>query len=178
MSLIEIIMAEHSKAQAKMIADIIIQEPVLLGELMEIIFSNTEPASRRAAWPLRFIHNRDLKILLPYFPLIVEELPGVESVAVQRSLLYILAYSDIPEDYHGQLLQFTSQLLTNRNTSVASTIYSMDIFFKLSLDEPDLLFELKNMLEMLMPYGSAGVKSKSRRIIKKIEKLVGYSDGL
>ena len=37
MSLSEIIMSEHSKAQAEMIADIIIQRPELLDELLEII---------------------------------------------------------------------------------------------------------------------------------------------
>lgn len=171
MSLVEIIMAEHSKAQAKMIADIIIQRPELLDELLKIIFSDKEPISRRAAWPLRFIHERNEKLLTPFLSTIADSLPYVTSVSVQRSLLYILAYSPIPKICHGKLLQYTSELLLNKGTSVASMIYSLDIFFKLSKDEPDLLNELRNMIELLLPYGSAGVKSKSGKILKKIEKL-------
>ncbi len=171
MSLSEIIMAEHSRSQANMIADIIVQELVLLDELIEIIFANKEPLSRRAAWPLRFIHERNQQLLIPYFPIIIKQLHEVESVAVQRNLLYILAYSDIPESCHGELLQFTSELLLNTSTSVASLIYSMDIFYKLSEGETDLLNELILIIHQILPYASAGVKSKSMKTLKKIEKL-------
>ncbi len=102
MSLSEIIMAEHSRSQANMIADIIVQEPALLDELIEIIFANKEPLSRRAAWPLRFIHERNQQLVVPYFPIMIKQLPDVQSIAVQRNLLYVLAYSDIPESCHGE----------------------------------------------------------------------------
>ncbi len=171
MSLSEIIMAEHSRSQANMIADIIVQEPALLDELIEIIFANKEPLSRRAAWPLRFIHERNQQLVVPYFPIMIKQLPDVQSIAVQRNLLYVLAYSDIPESCHGELLQYTSELLLNTSTSVASLIYSMDIFYKLSEGETDLLNELILIIHQILPYASAGVKSKSMKTLKKIEKL-------
>lgn len=63
MSLSDIIMAEHSRAQAEMIADIIVQKPILLDELLKIIFADKEPVSRRAAWPLRFIHKKNKQLI-------------------------------------------------------------------------------------------------------------------
>ena len=163
-------MAEHSRAQAEMIADIIVQKPVLLDELLKIVFADEEPISRRAAWPLRFIHEKEKRLLENYFPIIVIKLPEIKCVATQRNLLYILAYSHIPEFYYGRLLEFTSKVLLNTSSSVASIIYSIDIFFNLSKNEPDLLNELKLMLELLLPNATAGVKSKSMKILKKIEK--------
>ncbi len=163
-------MAEHSRAQAEMIADIIVQKPVLLDELLKIVFADNEPISRRAAWPLRFIHEKEKRLLDNYFPIIVIKLPEIKCVATQRNLLYILAYSHIPEFYYGRLLEFTSKVLLNTSSSVASIIYSIDIFFNLSKNEPDLLNELKLMLELLLPNATAGVKSKSMKILKKIEK--------
>ena len=171
MSLSDIIMAEHSKAQAEMIADIIVQKPDLLEELLEIIFAEKEPLSRRAAWPLRFIHENDEQLLASKLPMIVKQLPKVKSVAVQRNLLYILAYSDIPEPCQGELLQYSSQVLLDRGSPVASLIYSLDIFYNIAKSEPDLLNELKLIIELLLPNATPGVRSKSVKTLKKIERL-------
>ena len=170
MTLSEIILTEHSRSQALMIADIILQKPGLFDELIEIIFANKEPISRRAAWPLRFIHERDQQLLATYLPIIIKQLPEVQSIAVQRNLLYILAYSDIPESCRGELLQYTSNLLLNTSTSVASLIYSLDIFDNIAKDEPDLQNELVLIIHQILPYASAGVKSKSMKTLKKIER--------
>ena len=170
MNLSEVIMAEHSKAQAAMIADIIIQKPGLLDELMKIIFAEEEPLLRRAAWPLRFIHERNKYIFNNYFPIIITKLPEIKSIAIQRNLLYILAYSHIPEFYYGRLLDFTSKILLNTSSSVASIIYSIDIFYNLSKNEPELLNELKLMIELLIPHATAGIRSKSLRTLNKIKK--------
>jgi len=171
MNLHQIIMAEHSRAQAVMIADLVIQKPALFDELLEIIFAEEEPVSRRAAWPLRFIHERNERLLDKYIPIIIIKLPDIKSVAIQRNLLYILAYSSIPEFYYGRLLDFTSRVLLDTNSSVASLIYSVDIFFNISKSEPDLLTELRLIIDFLIPNATAGVRSKCVKTLRKIDRL-------
>lgn len=166
-------MAEHSKAQADFIADIIIKEPSLLLELIDIVFQNKEPLSRRASWPLRKISDRNVKIFEPYVSDIISGLRKVESESIQRSLLALLINVKIPEEYHGEMLQYTSEILLNKGSSIAALIYSIDIFYKLSENEPDLLNELRIIMEELIPYGSAGVRSKCNKTIKKINKKHG-----
>lgn len=163
-------MAEHSRLQADFIADIVLKKPELIDELIQIVFSNKEPLSRRASWPMRIISDRNAMVLQPYLPFIIEKIPNIKSVSILRAMLAILVNSDIPENHQGEMLQFTSQILINSNSPVALLIYSSDIFYKLSLKEPELLNELRLMLEQLLPFGSAGVKSKCRKILKKIEK--------
>jgi len=174
MSLVNIIMAEHSRAQAVMIADIILQKPSLLDELVDIILADEEPVSRRAAWPLRFIHEKNEKLTDKYLPKIISSLPDIKSVAIQRNLLYVIAYSSIPQSYKGELLEYTSQILLNSSSAVAPIIYSIDIFLKISKDEPDLLNELELIIEHLIPNATAGVLSKSRHTLRKINKLKSH----
>jgi hypothetical protein len=164
-------MVEHSRAQAVMIADIIIQKPALLDELLIIIFSENEPLSRRAAWPLRFVHESNERLIELCLPLIIHKLPGIKTVAIQRNLLYILAYSNLPELYYGRLLEYTSKILLDTSSSVASIIYSVDIFFKIAKGEPDLLNELKLIIDMLLPNATPGVKSKAIKTLHKIKML-------
>lgn len=169
----EIIMAEHSRAQADFIADIVIKQPSLIEELVNIVFQNIEPVSRRAAWPLRIISDRNIELINPFVPAIVQKLTEIDNISIHRSLLAILVKADIPEVHHGELLQITSEILLDKGSAVASLIYSADIYYKIAVNEPDLLNELKLMLEEIAPYGTAGVKSKSRNIIKKINKRYG-----
>ncbi len=169
----DIIMAEHSRAQADFIADIVISQPTLLNELVEIVFLNEEPISRRASWPLRIVSDRNPEIVTPVIPQIVKELPIIDSMPIRRALLALLVNVDIPEEFHGELLQFTTGILLNKGSEIAHVIYSTDIYYKLSVNEPDLLNELALMLEQLLPYGSPGVKSKSRKTIKKIHNKLG-----
>lgn len=171
----EIIMAEHSRAQADFIADIIIKQPSLIDELVDIVFQNIEPVSRRAAWPLRIISDRKIEMVNPFIPSIIQKLTEIDNISIHRSFLAILVNADIPENLHGELLQITSEILLDRGSPVASLIYSADIFYKLTVNEPDLLNELKLMLEEIEPYGTAGVKSKSRHIIKRINKRIGMA---
>lgn len=172
-SLNDIIMAEHSRAQADFIADIVIKQPAILGELLEIVFRNEEPVSRRASWPLRIISDRNPQIVEPFVPQIINILPVIDSIPIQRAFLALLVNVDIPEELHGEVLQFTSEVLMDKGSEIAHVIYSTDIFYKLSVNEPDLLNELALMLEQLLPFGSAGVKSKSTRTINKIHKKLG-----
>ena len=170
-NLSDLIMAEHSRQQADFIADIVLSKPSYLDELLNIVFRNQEPISRRASWPLRIISERDKNILEPYISTIIKRLPEIDNVAIQRAFLAILVNVNIPEENYVELLQFTFDILINPGSQVASLIYSTDIFYKISLNEPDLLNELKLILEQLLPFGSAGVKSKCRKTIKKIDRL-------
>ena len=171
MNLHQIIMSEHSRAQAVMIADLVIQKPALFDELLDIVFAEEEPVSRRAAWPLRFIHEMNVSLLDNYIQIIIVKLPEIKSVAIQRNLLYILANSNVPEFYNGRLLEYTSKVLLNTSSSVALLIYSVDIFFNISKDEPDLLNELRLIIDFLIPNATAGVRSKCRNTLRKIDRL-------
>ncbi len=71
-NLSDLIMAEHSRQQADFIADIVLSKPSYLDELLNIVFRNQEPISRRASWPLRIISERDKNILEPYISTIIK----------------------------------------------------------------------------------------------------------
>ncbi len=165
----EIIMMEHSRSHADILANIIIQNPHLIDDLVEIIFSYSEPLSRRAVWPLRIINDKNRILVQPYLTRIIDELPGISCVSVQRVLLAILASSQIPLSRQSNLLQITSDLMLNSGTPVASLIFSMEIYYKIASEEPELLNELVLMIERLSPDASPGVRSKGRKILNRIK---------
>lgn len=173
MTLSELILSEYNRVHADLVADYVIQNPGLLPEMLELVFKLEEPLSRRAAWSLRIVSQKKVGIVEPMVPRIINQIREVNDIPVLKLVLAVLVETEIPEEYHGEVLQFTSEVLIDSNSSIACLIYSMDIFYKLSLKEPDLLNELRLMLEQIIPYGSPGVKNKCGRLIRKITKQIG-----
>ena len=81
-----LILNEHSKAQALVIADIIQQKPELLKELISYTFANEEPLSRRAAWPLRILNDQNPELLKNRIEEIINHLESIKNSAVLRNI--------------------------------------------------------------------------------------------
>ena len=173
MTLSELILSDYNRVHADFVADYIITNPELMPEMLELVFKLEEPLSRRAAWSFRIISQKKVSIVEPFVNELINKIRDVNDVPILKLILAVLVETDIPQEYHGEILQFTSEILTDSNSSIASLIYSMDIFYKLSLKEPDLLNELRLMLEQILPYGSPGVKNKCGRLIRRITKQIG-----
>ena len=174
MDLKELIMQEYSKVHANLVAEYILSKPELMPELLDIIYLFDDPVSKRASWSLKILSEKDSSIIDPYVDLMVDMLPKTNDIPILKLVLATLRMTHIPENKQGELLQFTSEVLTDSGSSIASLIYSIDIFYKLSVKEPDLLNELRIMLEQLIPNGSPGVKNKCHKLIRKINKQIGY----
>ncbi len=162
-----LILNEHSRANADFIANIIISKTDFIPALIEIVFADHKTISGRAAWPLLLAHKKNRRLLNDYIPVIIDKLPSVSSVSVQRCLLSILTTANIPEEYDVVLLNYTTQVLTDTNSSVASIIYSIDIYYNIAKKQPELLNELAVMLEFLQPNATPGIRSKIRKILKR-----------
>lgn len=165
-----LILREYSRVHAAFIADIIIQKPELAEVLVKIVFENKNPLSKRGVWSLQIAHKKDKYLLTDYIAEIITKLPEIKSHSIQRCLLSILTTANIPENKEAFLLDYTTEILTNTNSTVAALIYSTDIYYNIAKKEPELLNELAVMLEFLQPNATPGIASKARRIMKQIYK--------
>lgn len=172
-----LILAEHSKAQALVIADIVYQKPELLDKLIDFTFANEEPLSRRAAWPLRILSDQKPELLKDRIEEIINHLENIQSSAVLRNILALLIRAEIPENKKMDLLNFSSRAILNPESPIAVIAHSSDIFIKIAADEVILIKELLLMLEQIDPNSSAGIKSKTRQVkttLLKLEKAKQY----
>lgn len=165
-----LILREFSRSHADFIADIIIQKPELAEILVEIVFENKNPLAKRAVWSLQIAQKKNKHLLKNHIKKIISKLSEVRSHSVQRCLLSVLTTATIPEEKKGFLLDYTTEILTNKNSTVAALIYSIDIYYNIAKKEPELLNELAIMLEFLQPDATPGIASKSRRIMNQIYK--------
>lgn len=167
----QLVLKEHSKAHALVIADIVRQKPELLDELLDLTFANEEPISRRASWPLRLLYEQWPLLLSNKIVFIINQLETIKSTAVLRNMLALLIKVPIPEDKKTYLLDFCALTILNPQSAIAVVAHASDLFIKIAGNEIELLYELQLMLEQNSVRQSGGIQAKIHLLNKHLKKL-------
>jgi len=167
------ILKEHSKAQAIFIRDYIGDNQSLFDELMTHFFSNEYRVTQRAAWIMTHCTNKRPYLINPHLEKMVYNLKNEKlHVAVKRNTVRLLQDIAIPEGLMGTVADCCFNFLANPNETVAVRIFSMSILYELCKKEPDLAGELKLIIEEFMPHGTAGFRSRGKKTLKGLQKII------
>ncbi|MCB0410647.1 MAG: hypothetical protein KDD29_10540 [Flavobacteriales bacterium] len=161
----------HSKLFTNQIVNEINKHPEKMDELMQIFMEGPVQFTQRAAWAISVVAEKHPEFLLRYYDLFISLLnqPNKHN-SINRNIVRALQYSDIPEKYEGQILDVTFRLMNSPNEPIAVKVFCMTVIFNLSKKYPDIKPELKMSIEQLLPEGSAGIKSRGKKILKALEK--------
>lgn len=172
MDLKEAILKEHSKKQAQFITEYIGNNQDLFDELMTHFFSNEYRVTQRAAWIMTHCTEKNPQLINPHLEKMVYNLKEEKiHVAVKRNTVRLLQGVEIPEDLLGTAADCCFNFLLNPNEAVAVKIFSMTILYNICKKEPDLANELKIVIEEFLPHGTAGFRSRGKKILKGLQKI-------
>ena len=159
----------HSKEITSIIVKEILIHPKKMDELMAIFLKGDTILSQRAAWPMSFAIENNPNLINNYYADMIKLLqqPNKHD-AINRNILRALQYVDIPKKYQGQLLDVCFRVLNSSKEPVAVKVFCMTVIDNLSKIYPDIIPELKASIEALIPEGSAGIKSRGNKILKKL----------
>lgn len=161
----------HSKEITQSIVNEVCTHPKKMDELMQIFVEGPMRITQRAAWPLGFIAQQKPDLLTKYYDILIDELHNANNHdAVKRNILRALQYTKIPPQYQGKILNRCFDFLLDSNQPIAIHAFSMTVAHNLSKEYPDIIPELKSSIELIMPNGSAGIKSRGNKILKQINK--------
>ena len=160
----------HSKLFTNQIVDEISAHPKRMDELMQIFIEGPVQFTQRAAWSISVIAEKHPNLLINYYDLFIKLLnqPNKHD-AVNRNIVRALQFVNIPEKFEGRILDVCFRLLKSSEEPIAVKAFCMTVIFNLSKKYPDIVPELRATIEALMPNGSAGIKSRGKRILKAIQ---------
>ncbi|MDW3651544.1 MAG: hypothetical protein R8P61_30975 [Bacteroidia bacterium] len=161
---------EHSKEQILRIVDYIGSDEDRVKELMEIFFSEDTRLVQRSAWVLTHLSTRRPYLLRPYLPQMVKNLDTPKHDAVLRNTLRYFDMINLPEDLMGEVADKCFHYLNSPEYPIAIRVFSMGTLYNISLKFPELQRELILVIKEHLPFGSAGFKSRAKRILRKIDK--------
>ena len=173
MNIKEALLKENSKTQAKRITAYIGKDKARFAELMDIFFGDSYRLNQRAAWVVNFCAEAHPKLFEPYLGKMISNLNNDIHDAVKRNTVRMLQNYDVPEAYMGELADYCFGFLASNQEAIAIKVFSMTVLSNIVEKYPELKNELKVLIEDQLPYGSAGFKSRGKKILLKLEKLEG-----
>lgn len=165
------LLEEHSKAQALKITSYIGKSSKRFDELMTCFFDDDWRLNQCAAYTLNFVVDNHPFLFKPYLEKAIHNLKSPKHDAVKRNTLRILQDYEIPEDLQGTVVDLAFDFLASPKEPIAIRVFSMSVIFNVAKQEPDLLHELKILIEEGMPTASAGYKSRGKKILAYINKI-------
>lgn len=157
------------KEEAKLVAQSIAENPMYMKELWEICISN-EKHSWRATWILDKIYDIAPDLVRLYIPQMIELVPTLSNESKLRQYLKLISLEPLPSNISGDFINYCFDALISSTSAIAIKVYTMQILYNFSLQEPDIQNELALVIEEQMENGSAGLCSRGRRILKAINK--------
>jgi hypothetical protein len=166
----ELLLKGNSRAYTNFVADIVSKRPELVSELWEIYLALEEPVSRRAAWIIDTASENKPDWVAPFLPQLIAKLPVFNHDGLKRHALRMIARLPFPVGTEGELLNQAFEWLISTTESVAVKMYCIQILYRLSATEPDILQELYDTIEFQMADGTPGFKSIGSKLMHQIDK--------
>jgi len=161
----------YGKIYALALAQALSEQAERIPDLLQIIYKEEEPLSRRGAWYLSTLFDHHPQLVLPYVDEMIIRVEHVKTPAIIRALLRTISKTTIPENHHGFLVQYTSECILSSKSEAAIQLFALDLFFQIAKIQPDLFFELESMIDIIYPEASKGIRNKCRNLLKAIEKI-------
>jgi len=166
----ELLLKGNSRSYTDFVADIVLMRPELVSELWEIYLAIEEPVSRRAAWIIDTASEDKPAWLEPFLPQLIAKLPEFNHDGLKRHALRMIARLPFAAGSEGELMNIAFEWLVSTTESVAVKMYCIQILYRLSVTEPDILQELFDTIEFQMAEGTPGFKSIGTKFMRQIDK--------
>lgn len=166
----ELLLKGNSRSYTDFVADIVSNRPELVSELWEIYLAMEEPVSRRAAWIIDTASENKPGWVEPFLPELIEKLNVFNHDGLKRHALRMIDRLPFPDGLEGELLNITFKWLLSPTESVAVKMYCIQILYRLSSTEPDILQELYDTIEFQMADGTPGFRSIGNKMMRLIDK--------
>ena len=153
--------SDHSKRICDLIIEYVGDDVQRFKSLMDLFFSDDWLMNQRAAWPIPIIVRKYPHLIQPYKEKLILNLENPSHNAVVRNTIRM---------FEGRFYQFGLQLLTNIKEPVANKVFAMTVMYKIAEPYPELLSELKLIIETQLPYEKPGFKSRGKKTLILIEK--------
>lgn len=171
----EQLLAELSKRNTDYIASVVDQDEKLFKELFNLILTNEEYVSGRAAWVIETLWLKYPEMIDPYINDMIDFLPISKYDNQKRHFTKILStrnLRDLDEERLGILIDRCFTWLEDPIYPTAVKMFSMQIIYNYVQIEPVLATELIAIIENQFNDSTPGFKNRGEKLLRKLYKLV------
>lgn len=169
MNLREEILKEHSKAQCAKIVKWVGSSQQRFDELFSLFINDEYRVVQRSGWPLSYCVIDHPSFINKHWKALINNLKKTNlHNAVKRNSIRLMQGLEIPERFHGDVMDICFRFLESPTEALAVKVFSMSVLGNLAAIYPDIKPELKLVIEEQLPHQTAGFKSRAKKVLKMI----------
>ncbi|RYY65389.1 MAG: hypothetical protein EOO13_17280 [Chitinophagaceae bacterium] len=171
MKLEEEILKEHSAAQCAAIVARVGSSQKRFDGLFALFLNGEYRIVQRAAWPVSYCVEAHPFLIEPHFERLVKKLqePNIHD-AVKRNTVRLLQHVNIPEIWEGAVMDTCFRFVESPVEAVAIKAFSLTVLGKLAKKYPEIIPELKMIIEDQLPSQTAAFKSRAGKLLEEWKK--------
>jgi hypothetical protein len=160
------LLREHSKAQCSRIVDWVGDDQKHFDELFTIFLTGEYREVQHAAWPISYCVIAHPQLIKKHWNKLIKNLhkPNIHD-AVKRNSMRLLQDIIIPKKYEGEIMDIAFKYVASPTEAVAVKAFSMIVLGNLAKQYPEILPELKLLIEDQLPHQTAAFKSRAKKIL-------------
>lgn len=164
------ILQEHTKENCKKIVDWVGNDPKRFNELFDLFLNDEYRVTQRAAWPVSYCVIAHPELMKNNFEKLIANLnkPGIHD-SIKRNTVRLLQSVNIPKKYEGAVMDICFNYVASPKEAVAVKAFSLTILGKLAKKYPEIIPEIKLLIEDQFPHQTAGFKSRAKKLLKEIQ---------
>lgn len=163
------LLKEHSKRQCDAIVKWVDHDQKRFDELFGLFLHDEYRVVQRAAWPISYCVEKHPEFIKKHFAKLIKNLSrkGIHD-AVKRNTVRLLQYVSIPEKFHGQVMDICFRYITSPAEAVAVKAFSMTVLQNLAKQYPEIVNELKLVIEERWDYETVAFKTRAKNLLKEL----------
>jgi len=163
------ILKEHSKAQCNKIVKWVGHSQQRFDELFHLFLTGEYRVTQRAAWPISYCVEMHPAFIKKNFTKLISNLqrPNRHN-AVKRNTVRLLQYVDIPKKLQGRVMDICFGYVASPEEAVAVKAFSLTVLGNLAKLYPDIIPEIKLLIEEQLPNQTAAFKSRAKHFLTEI----------
>ncbi len=163
----EEILKEHSKLQCTNIVNWVGSSQQRFDELFNLFLNDEYHVVQRAGWPVSYCVISHPEFIKKHWAALIQNLqkPNLHN-AVKRNSIRLLQDIAIPKKYQGQIMDICFKYVESQTEAVAVKAFSLTVLNNLAKLYPDILPELKLLIEDQLPHQTAAFRSRAKALIK------------
>ena len=167
MNLKEEILKEHSKQQCDKIVNWVGSDKKKFNELFQLFLHSEYRVTQRAAWPLSYCAIAHPHLLEHNYTALINNLrkPTLHD-SIKRNSIRLLQSVNIPGKYEGAIMEICFKYLEAPGEAVAIKAFSLSVLQKLSKKYPEIIPEIKLLIQDQLPHQTAAFKSRAKNFLK------------
>lgn len=165
------LLKEHSKKQCAAIVKFIGNDQKKFDELFDLFLHDEYRVVQRAGWPISYCVEKYPDLIKKHFAKLLKnvEKKGIHD-AVKRNTVRLLQYVEIPEKFHGQVMDLCFRYISSPAEAVAIKAFSITVLQNLAKQYPEIINEIKLVIEERWNYETVAFKTRAKKLLNQFSK--------